>query len=643
MRLIVAFLLAFAFIAPAAQAADINAQNYRHAFTALESGDVMSVESFAHGHDAVLNKVLRGYAMALPGNDYGFEELDSFITENPGWPGLRGIQMIAEQKIPANFSPQQIANWFAAHPAATLVGFYRHMDALNMQGQAALAQKMIRARWVEGDFTPDELAAFYARFGALLDGDTIWERADRLLWKNDIEGTRRVLPYLDSDSKALAEARLALAAQGERAEYLADSLPRNLQDDAGLQYQRLRWLVKNNRDGEADEILQHPPQDLGNAEAWWNQRAIMARRAIEGRDFNLAYRLAALHGQNNPKTIVQAEFLAGFLALRFLNEPDLARQHFQTLYDVASTPMSRARGGYWLGRAYDMLGDKNAAEQAYEDAAALNTVFYGQLAATRLYAEPVQTVRTDPAVPAAVHSAFMERDMIRAIERLSAIGENARARSFFHAAVEAANQRAEFVMLAEVAGHLQRPDLAIQTAKAAAQKNMLIANGAYPVLSHHAPSPPEPAFTHALIRQESLFNADAESPVGAKGLMQLMPRTAKDVAKHMGVRYSDAKLTDPDYNVRLGSEFAQTQIDKFNGSYILALAGYNAGPARVHEWVGEFGDPRRSDVDPVDWIELMPIQETRNYVQRIIENLQIYRAKLNGGQVPLLIINDLRR
>lgn len=157
------------------------------------------------------------------------------------------------------------------------------------------------------------------------------------------------------------------------------------------------------------------------------------------------------------------------------------------------------------------------------------------------------------------------------------------------------------------------------------------------------PRRPEPAFTHALIRQESLFNADAESPVGAKGLMQLMPRTAKDVAKHMGVRYSDAKLTDPDYNVRLGSEFAQTQIDKFNGSYILALAGYNAGPARVHEWVGEFGDPRRSDVDPVDWIELMPIQETRNYVQRIIENLQIYRAKLNGGQVPLLIINDLRR
>jgi len=190
---------------------------------------------------------------------------------------------------------------------------------------------------------------------------------------------------------------------------------------------------------------------------------------------------------------------------------------------------------------------------------------------------------------------------------------------------------------------MHRPDLAIQTVKAANQKNMIIENGGFPLIDMHVPAPPEPAFTHALIRQESLFNPDAESSVGARGLMQLMPRTAKDVAKKVGVRYKESLLLDPGYNLKLGTIYVQEQIDHFNGSYILALAGYNAGAGRVHEWIGEFGDPRSPNVDPVDWVESIPVQETRNYVQRIIESLQIYRAKLAGGTAPLLIINDLRR
>ncbi len=642
---LILLLLLFTLPAFAKQAkVESQAAYYHRAFTAVADNNAAQVESFAqHGGDPVLNKVLRGYAMALPGNDYSFEELNGFIANNPAWPGLRGIQMIAEQKLPGAAPPAQIAAWFKARPPISLAGFYRSIDALNQTGQTQAAQDAITARWINNDFSGDEQTSYYSRFSNLLDNDAMWSRMDRLLWKNDIAEAERMMPYVNASDKAVAEARLAFASQSGNAENIMMRVPSDARDDSGLLYQRLRWRVKNNRDDEADDILLHAPSDLGDGEAWWDQRQIMVRRAIAQRDYNLAYRLAANHGQTKSKTLTQGEFLAGWLALRFLDRPDDARQHFQSLYDNATTPVTRARGAYWLGRCYEVLGDKASAEQSYEDAAVFNTTFYGQLATTRLYAAPVLTAKNDPPLPANIRNAFMARDNIRAILRLNEIGERDRAQTFFHAASEAAAQRAEFIMLAETATRIGRPDLGISAVKAANQKNMIVENGAFPVLTIHAPSPPEPAFTHALIRQESMFNVGASSGVGARGLMQLMPGTARDTARKEGMRYSESALNDPAYNLKLGTSFVQEQIDHFNGSYILALAGYNAGPGRVREWINQYGDPRTGDIDPIDWIELIPIQETRNYVQRIIESLQMYRAKLAGGQSNLLIINDLKR
>jgi soluble lytic murein transglycosylase len=412
-------------------------------------------------------------------------------------------------------------------------------------------------------------------------------------------------------------------------------------------YQVLRWRVKNDLDDEADDLLLHAPALSGSgnigAEAWWEQRQIMVRRALARHDYSLAYRLASEYGQADPKTLTQAEFLSGWIALRFNDNPDLARQHFQNLYDNATTPISRARGAYWLGRAYEALGDKDSAMQVYQEAAAFNTSYYGQLAATRIYEAPVLTAKADPPLPEQMHRAIMARDIIRAIVRLDDIGEADRARSYFHAATELATTRADFIVLTEIAVRLRRPDLGIQAVKAANQKNILIENGGFPIITLHVPTPPESAFTHALIRQESMFNPTAESVVGARGMMQLMPGTAKETAKRIGVRYKETLLSDPDYSLKLGTAFVQEQIEHFDGSYVLALVGYNAGPGRAREWISQFGDPRSGDVDPIDWIEMIPIQETRNYVQRIIESLQVYRAKLAGGQSRLLILNDLKR
>ncbi len=619
-------------------------QNYQYAFRLIDSGHVEQAAVFAaHGRDPVLNKVIRAVYMAHPGNDVGFNEMAAFIAQNPDWPGMKGILSIAEQKIPQSASPTQVIAWFQAHPPVSLAGFYRCVDALEATGQTQNLEAMVRIRWIDGDFNGDELAAFTSRFGNILGSNAHNARLDRVLWKDDLNGARRLYPYVDSNHRALAEARLALAHQNSNAAALAEDVPGSLQDDPGFLYEKLRWFRRNNRDEQANDILRHAPDELDKQEAWWEERQIMARRAIEKHDFDLAYRLTVDHGQNDPKTLIQAEFLAGWLALRFLNRPDEALEHFRRLYNNATTPISRSRGAYWMGRSYEMLSDKGDAEQAYEDAAALSITYYGQLAIARLQKDPVIHALPEPTIPPHIRNVFFDKDNIRAVEHLHDIGQTDRAHIFFKAAADGATQRADFALLMELAYQIRRPDYAIEAAKAANQKNMLMASGGFPVLDRVLPRPPEPAFTHALIRQESMFNPKAGSPVGAQGLMQLMPRTAKAVARMCGLKYRQKSLCEPDYNLRLGTTFIQQQLNMFNGSYVLALAAYNAGPGRVHEWMGQIGDPRDPNIDPIDWIELIPIYETRNYVQRILESLQVYRARLSGGQAPLKIVEDLRR
>jgi len=618
--------------------------SYSHALEDIDDGNYQPARSLINrGGDRVLDNVLRGYLMARPGNDYSFDELAGFITDHPDWFNLSGIVMIAEQKIPSSASADQIVNWFNAYPPVTQAGFVRYIDALNAQGHSDKATALIRDRWVNKDFSSDELAAFHARFGQILTRQDHNNRLDRLLWDNSQVSARAMFPYVGDGERALAEARLALAAQDGRAESLLNNVPSSYKNDPGLLFERLRWRRKNNMDDSAIELLMEAPGEPGRPDIWWDERHILVRRVMEKGDYKLAYKLASAHGIKSGFDFVQAEFVSGWLALRFLNRPDTALTHFKALFEAATTPMSRARGAYWMGRTYEALNDKISAEQAYQTAGALNTTFYGQLALTRIYADPVIRSDPEPAIPPAVRAKFFARDSVRAVERLYQIGQRERARGFFKAITTNADQRVQFVLLMELGYQLQRPDWAINASKAAAQKNMLVGAGSFPVLSLRLPTPPEPAFTHALIRQESHFNTDASSPAGARGLMQLMPATAKGVCKKISVAYHPQRLSEPDYNVRLGTAFAQEQLDGFDGSYILALAGYNAGPRRVREWIEQFGDPRSPRVDPVDWIEHMPIYETRNYVQRVIENLQFYRARLNGGQAPLLITKDLKR
>lgn len=616
---------------------------YADALRELEQGQSTTANiMLARGGDPVLNKVLKAQMMAQPGNGYSFDEMADFVSENPDWPGLKGIKMILEQKIPQGAAPQQIVNWFNAYPPLTQAGFMRYIECLNQIGQGNVAATQVRQRWIEKDFSASEAAAFRSRFAGTITQDDDELRLDRLVWDGNSSGARAMFPYVGSGWQALAEARLALAAQSSSANALLAQVPSSLRNNAGLLYERMRWRRKSGDDDGAIEILMNAPEDLGRPDSWWQERHIIVRRLMEQKDWRNAYRLVQRHGLTTGFNYVQAEFTAGWLALRFLNKPTVAESHFRALLNDATAPVSRARGLYWLGRALEAEGKPRDAQQTYESASTLNTTFYGQLAIARLYDNPVIRAASEPPIPESVRQRFFGRASVQAAEKLYRMGMTDKARAFFRAIADAATQRVEFAMLLELAYHMQRPDWAVAAAKAANQKGFILTAAAYPVLAMRLPSQPDPAFTHALIRQESEFRADAGSGVGARGLMQLMPGTAKDEAQKLGLPYSPARLTDPDYNVQLGTSFIQRQIDNFNGSYILALAGYNAGPRRVREWMETYGDPRTSSVDTIDWLELIPIYETRNYVQRIMENLQFYRARLNGGQAPLKIIEDLK-
>lgn len=640
-------LISLCFITPiAAEASAERPATYREAFKVMSGKQKYLARHFSiAGPNVILNKVLRAELMALPGNDYSFDELGTFITENPNWPGRKGVIMIAEQKIPSHYSSKQVINWFTTSPPMSLNGLKRYVLELKKVGKLQVAADHVRDWWINRDFSKGEYRGYYKRFKSNLRHIDHKNRISRLIWQKKFKDARKMYRFLNTETKKLMMARIALAKNLRGANKYLKQVPKKLLNDEGLIYERLRWRQKRKMNSGAKELLLSQPANITQPKKWWSQRHIIVRRLMERRRFSEAYRYASTHGMKADAGFpyLQSEFVSGFLSLRKLNKPKQALQHFSNLTYTAQTPVSRARGHYWVGRALEVLGKKKAARKSYESAGILNTTYYGQLALARLNNHPIIYARPESTLPRSIRNKFYKHDMTQAIMQLDSIGQERRAQKFYMSAVKGSFRRADFALLLELAYNRHRPDWAVKAAKAANKKNLIISGSAFPVLAMRIPSPPELALTHALIRQESEFRSKAGSRVGAQGLMQLMPSTARAMAKKLGVRYRRSALADPSYNVLLGTAFIQRQINNFDGSYILALAGYNAGPSRARKWIKMFGDPRSSKIDAIDWIEQIPIYETRNYIMRIMENLQFYRARLNKGKAPLLISTDIKR
>ena len=605
-----------------------------------------ALTSVHKAHNKLLAKVLEWQYYVTPGSGAEFGEITDFMRTNPDWPQQTTLERRAEEAITAATPRSLIVEWFNARAPATVEGAMAYGKALLDQGHTEQATELVRKFWISSNFGQVQERLFLNNFEDLIRDEDDLARLDRLLWDHQETGIRAQVTRVDADHKLLAQARMAFDNDASNAVSLAQRLPASVKNDPGLIYEWVRYLRNHDDDEGAIQLLRHPEHDKGRAELWWTERAILARRALQKGNISIAYDLAQNHGQTDGAGFADAEWLSGWIALRFLNDATQGLDHFARMYDHVATPQSRSRAAYWAGRSNEALGQGDESVRWYNQAAQNVTTFYGQLAVGRIHQDQLWPLPPDPKPSAADIAQFERQEMTQVAHLLGEIKETDLVRPFMLKAVELAQTPGERELAAKLAQSLGRPDIAVTVAKQSERQGVPLIQSGYPMLPA-AGDKPEPALVLALIRQESAFHAEAVSTAGAMGLMQLMPQTAAHLAKALKVVFKkkdnlNAQLTkNPSLNVKLGSAYVGDLLSDFNGSYVLTAAAYNAGPGRVRHWLKDMGDPRGPDVDPVDWIESIPYSETRNYVERVLEGTQIYRRKL-GAQTSLLD-RDIRR
>jgi soluble lytic murein transglycosylase len=575
-----------------------------------------------------------------------WDEYADFLRRNRDWPALATLSARAEQRIPDDLAPLAVVRFFAGEAPRTGTGALRLADAFAALGREEEAATIAARAWRELSLNRAEEEAFLARHAPVL-ADSHVARLDMLLWRGLADEVDRMLPRVPDDWKALARARIGVRLDVDGSTALIRAVPEALADDPGLAYERYLYRVKAGRWDEAEEYLLRysaSAETLGRPDMWMDRRANLARQALRRGDVETAYALAADNFSESRlgAEFADAEWVAGFIALTRLDDPERAIVHFERLGDAVVTPISLGRAGYWLGLAHDRAGDGLSAAAAWRAAAQHQTSFYGQLAAERAGMAPDRRLAGPRVAPDWLDASVLRLAPVRAALLLHRAGDDAGARLFLRHAAEG-QPPAGRAALAQMAADLGQPHLGLRLAKDAARAGVILPGQYYPlhaIAEEDWPVPTE--FALAIARQESEFNPAAVSPAGARGLMQLMPATAQEVAGKLGEPYRlDALIAEPDYNARLGTAYLARMLAAYDGSYILAAAAYNAGPGRVRDWLATFGDPRRPEVDAVNWIETIPFEETRNYVMRVLESLHVYRARLAGEVAPVRLAADI--
>jgi len=614
----------------AGQAQDAAALSAAFARADARDHDVAAHEAARAGDGLVAE--LAAWRRLLDGQG-SFEEMRRMLAARADWPRMTQLRREAERAMPLRLPAETVMAFFAGAEPLTGAGALALAEAQGALGHHAAAEATLAQAWRALSLTGEERAAFERRHGALVRALAV-ERLDAMLWAGDEAQARAVFPLVDAGWRALAEARLALRARDNGVDARIAAVPQNLSNDAGLAYERFVWRARADRTAEAEQLLMQrtgSARALGRPEAWAGRRAGLARAAFRDGRVAEAYRLASQHHLDAGSAFADLEWLSGWIALRGLYDPQRAAGHFLRMYNAVETPISKGRGGYWLGLAYAQAGDKARSQEWLRRAADHPTSFYGQLAAERIGRDVRPDLAAHDADKDWRRASFAKSDTLRAIALLQAAGREAEVRQFLTALSRSFTARDDFAALGRFALEIGRPDGAVVVGKQAARAGHVIMDIYYPVESRVGSGGPiEPALALAIARQESEMNPAAISPAGARGLMQLMPRTAQKVSRDLGVRYALDKLTDdPAYNVKLGKAYLAEMLAQFGGAKMLAAAAYNAGPNRADQWVGSLGDPRHA-MDPVDWIEHIPFTETRNYVQRVMEGLHVYRARLGA-------------
>lgn len=632
----------------ALSAADI--KTYKAAFKAAQTRKWVRALGIAKGGQADLpRKILKWMELTAWAPDSSYAEIAGFLAANPDWPRTRRLRRNAERALEESnsLSADELLSWFASHPPVTTAGKTIYARALLKNGQREKATETLRHTWINGSFSGTSQKSFLREFRKFLSSDDHAARLETLVCKGRRSQAQRLYPYVDKTTRLIADARLKLRHRSSGVDAAIARIPARYQDHSGLLYERMRWRWRKGRTEGAHEILRAIPDEVDNPARWAKDRMIVARRLLADGKSGAAWHIIRNHGVNattDRAVFADIEWMAGWIAFRYQNDAEEGLRRFTTLYQIVQFPISRARAAYWAGRAAASLGEKEEANSWFRRAAVHNTTYHGQLAAIQLpRRQNIILGTTLPSVSDVETQTWRENELPRAVRILDALDQHKLVRVFLLHLARTAKDQAELVHALSLAQEIGRPDIAVWISRRTLRDGVVLLEDGYPLV----PMPDgftEKALLRSIARQESNFYPRARSRSGALGVMQLMPPTAKETARKTGLRYSKSRLTaDPAYNIRLGSAYLTRMVERFQGSYILAIASYNAGPNAVDRWVRRYGDPRTGIIDPVDWIELIPYQETRTYVQRVLANLQVFRARNPDPQLSLSLEKDLNR
>nr|ADI20170.1 soluble lytic murein transglycosylase and related regulatory proteins (some contain lysm/invasin domains) [uncultured alpha proteobacterium EB080_L06A09] len=617
--------------------------NLSKGLDAIESGNYTETNVHLKELKNPIAKKILKWAMLRSGHG-DWKEYQNFLNDNPQWPGLKKLKKQAEIKIPENSNPQDILNFFGKQNPDTGFGALKLIKALIATNKRNRANKILYYSWSNLSLSLDEQKEFLSN--ELLTEFHHEDRINNLLWRGEVKGAKSILHLTSSQMQKLIKARIGLQIGASNVDQLIASVPNIYKDEPGLAFDRFQWRIRKNRWDDAENLLIDRTQissSLGRPEKWAKRRRGFARRAMRANQPKLAYYLASNHQLTAGANYADLEWLSGYISLVYLDAPDQSLKHFENFNLVVSSQISKARAGYWLGKVNEKYGHLEQAAKDYKVSANFQMTYYGQLSSERLKLNNNQSFVNDESIFSWRTASFVDDSVFQAAVLLLKAEKFVMMRWFMTHMAETLD-RDGLMRLSNYAHEKNVHFVEIGIAKEAAKRGIILPKAYFPIneiptYSNNLP----PEVILSIARRESELNMNAISPAGAVGLMQILPSTAKQMSKELGIKFSYKKLkSDAKYNVKLGSAYLSKLIDIYEGSYLLAFAAYNAGPRKVNEWIKLYGDPRDSLVSVINWVEHIPYKETRNYVMRVSESLHVYRIRINGSTPSISLTKDLK-
>ncbi len=582
-------------------------------------------------------------------NAASFNDYSNFIESNKNYPRINRLKYLAEHKINLqNTSVNTIIGWFDDDPPLSGFGKIKLGEAYLKKGRIEEGSSFIKEGWITASLSSKDLRYLSRKYKKIINSNDHIKRAHYLAWEYKYWDLKRILRYLPKDHRSLYNARQILMSNSYGVDKAISDVPEKFKSDIGLRYDRLKWRRRRGRVDSSLEIINSAPNnntELVRADLWWKEREAISRALIYKKKYKLAYNVAKNHSLNNENEnesagFAQAEWISGWIALTFLNNPKIALEHFHAFYKNVGYPISLARGAYWLGITYEKIGNEKLSKKYFEEGSKYLTTFYGQLSYLKISPLKEFELKDDAIYSKEYEKMFNKDPLVKHVLLLKELNKTSLSKDILkHLATVEIGKGSE-VLAANLATNIGRYDYAIQISKKASYEKRFYNKFNYPIINTpeliNGKAMPSQEIILAITRQESEFDPKANSYAGAKGMMQLMTYTAKLVSKQMKVGYSKNKLTsDPEYNIKLGTYYFNSLLNEYREVYPFAIAAYNAGPKRVKYWRKINGDPSKNKIDYVNWIELIKFKETRNYVQRVLENANVYRYMIAGRPIKL--------